>query len=147
MKSMTIILSILLFMSCSDSALQHKLETTKKQLADVEAQLASATSDTNTEYPLVHVVYFKVKPDADQAALIEEINKIEAIEVLHELEVGTFKDLGDQRALSDYQIVMSMAFANEEDYKTYQSHELHLNLKKVVGAYLAGPPATYDYTK
>ncbi len=38
-----------------------------------------------------------------------------------------------------------MGFDSEEDYKTYQSHPIHLGLKKAAGNYIAGPPVTYDF--
>ena len=144
MKLFTFLFSILLLVSCSDNAMKEELAQAKNLLEIAEEKLANADEDN---YPLVHIVYFKLKPDADQAALMEEINKIEAIEVLHDLEVGTFEDLEDQRALSDYQLMMSMAFKNEAEYKIYQTHELHLGLKKNIGQFLAAPPATYDYIK
>ena len=84
---------------------KSKLESAEKALAEASKPQAASTSDDDA-YPLVHVVYFKVKPDADQSKLIEEINKLEEIEVLQDLEVGSFEDLGDERALSDYQVVM-----------------------------------------
>ena len=102
-------------------------------------------ADLKSADDLVHIVYFKMKEDASKEGLIKEIKKLEGIEVLHNLEVGTFQDLGDKRAMSEFGIVMQMEFANETDYKTYQAHPIHLALKKAVGAYLAGPPVTYDY--
>ena len=145
MKFYSLLFSVLLLASCSNSALEKELAETKEKLAQTEASLATDKDDNDDENTLVHVVYFKLKPDADQVKLIEEINKLKDIEVLNDLEIGLFEDLGDQRALSDYQLMMSMEFENEEDYKIYQAHELHLGLKEVVGEYLAGPPATYDY--
>ena len=145
MKSIAVLFSILVFMSCSNSALEQELTDVKTKLAEAEEALASQSSDEN--YPLVHVVYFKLKPKADQAFVISEIEKLKGIEVLHDLEIGTFKDLEDKRALSDYQLMMSMAFKDKADYATYQSHELHLALKEAIGQYFAGPPAVYDYTK
>lgn len=145
MKSTVLFFSILIFMSCSNTALEQELADVKTKLAEAETALAAQESDDN--YPLVHVVYFKIKPAVDQAFIIKEIKKLEAIEVLHDLEIGTFEDLDDKRALSEYQLMMSMAFKNEADYKIYQTHELHLALKKAVGQYFAGPPAIYDYTK
>lgn len=149
MKYCTILLSLLLLASCRDSALKQELAQTKEKLATTQKALAKATSesDTETAYPLVHVVYFKLKPDADRAELIEAINTLKAIEVLHNLEIGTFEDLKDKRALSDYQLMMSMAFKNKEAYAIYQTHEIHLALKANTKDLMAGPPATYDYLK
>lgn len=150
MKTKLLIIAIAFFgfTSCSDATLQQELKETKAKLTAAETQLAEANTDIKTAiYPLTHVVYFKLKPDTDPAKLITEINKLKEIDVLHDLEIGTFEDLGDKRALSDYQVMMSMAFANKADYKTYQAHEIHLGLKVAAKEMLAAPPATYDYMK
>ena len=144
MKFLILVWSILLFIGCSNGTLEQELKDTKNLLEKSEQLL---TELVNKDYPLVHTVYLTLKPDADQVALISEINKIEAIEVLHDLEIGTFENLEDKRALSDYQLMMSMSFENEADYKTYQAHELHLALKENIVQFLAGPPVTYDYIK
>ena len=153
MKAFTLFLSILFLASCSNpnTALEKELNDTKTKLIAAEQALAESSKPqavaNEDTYPLVHLVYFKVKSDSDQVKLIEEINKLEGIEVLHDLEVGSFEDLGDQRALSDYQVVMQMSFKSEADYKTYQAHPIHLALKENAKSLLAGPPATYDYLK
>lgn len=146
-KIILVLLIMTFLASCSNPKLEKQLLETELKLKETEALLAEAKSDTDENYPLVHVVYFKLKPDADKAKLLEAINKLEEIEVVHELEVGTFEDLGDERALSDFQVVMSMAFANEADYKAYQTHEIHLALKAAAKEMLAAPPATYDYIR
>lgn len=133
--------------SCSNPKLEKELLETELKLKETAALLAEAKTDTAEKYPLVHVVYFKLKPDVDKGKLLEAIDKLEGIEVVKELEVGTFEDLGDERALSDYQVVMSMAFANKSAYEVYQGHELHLALKAAAKEMLAAPPATYDYKR
>ena len=133
--------------SCSNPKLEKELLEAQLKLKETEALLAEAKSESDENYPLVHVVYFKLKPDADKAKLSAEIDKLKAIDVVHELEVGIFEDLGDDRALSDYQMVMSMTFTNDADYTTYQNHEIHLGLKAAAKDMLAGPPATYDYRR
>ncbi len=113
-------------------------------------KVADSNIQRNTNlkaYPLVHMVYFKTKENADIKTLIKEIQKIEAIPVLKNLEVGTFKNLGDSRAMSEFGVFMQMRFANEADYQSYQNHPMHIALKKSAGPYLAGPPVTYDYIR
>lgn len=95
--------------------------------------------------PLVHIVLLKVKENAAIDELILEIQKLSAIPEVKNLEVGTFKDLGDTRALSEYAVLMQMRFENEPDYQVYQKHPIHLALKENTKLYLAGPPVTYDY--
>lgn len=141
-----LILTVLL-VSCSNQKLEKELSAVQLKLKETEALLAAAKSNTDENYPLIHVVYFKLKPDADKTKLLEAIDKLKQIDVVHKLEVGTFEDLNDERALSDYQVVMQMAFANKAAYGTYQTHEIHLALKSVIKDMLAGPPVTYDYRK
>jgi len=134
----------ILISACNQPAATNDFENLKKNLAQVQKELA--TLKANQDHQIVHVVYFKLKPDANSAALIKEIKKIAAIEGLEELEVGTFKDLKDKRALSEFGVVMQMGFDTEAAYQAYQKHPLHIELKNNVGQYLAGPPVTYDFT-
>ncbi len=93
---------------------------------------------------LVHTVYFKVKENKTDSLIIA-CKKMSNIKGVKYLEVGRFKDLGDPRAMSDLSIVMQMEFKNQTDYKHYQNHPLHLNLKKTAANYLLGPPITHDF--
>ena len=92
-----------------------------------------------------HIVFMKLKPDTDKDLVIKEIKKISEIAVLRDLEVGLFKDLGDTRALSDYDMAFSMNFKNEKAYQKYQQDSVHLQLKEALKDILSGPPVTYDY--
>ena len=94
---------------------------------------------------LVHLVWFKLKPDTDRADFIQQLKKLDQIEPVCDFEVGQFADLKDPRAMSDYQVAIQMGFKSEEDYQTYQAHRIHLDLKSKIGDYVAGPPVTYDY--
>lgn len=98
-----------------------------------------------TEGSISHIVFLKLNTDADKDKVIEEIKKISEIDVLHDLEVGLFIDLGDARALSGYDLAFSMNFKNESDYHIYQTDTLHLQLKESLKELLAGPPVTYDF--
>ena len=144
MKYLNLLL-LITFFSCSNSAVQQELEKAKQQLVEAQAVIKNLEEQIEPEGDLVHIVLLKLKPDADQAALIVELKKMEGIKEVMELEVGPFEDLGDARALSDYNMIMQMSFKDQTAYETYQKHEIHLNLKESLGPYLAGPPATYDY--
>ncbi len=96
---------------------------------------------------MVHLIFFKLKPEADIAFLAKEIQKLENIDVVKDLQHGAFEDLGDKRALSEYQYFMEMSFVDKAAYKLYQKHPLHLKLKEKAKPMLAGPPAAYDYMK
>lgn len=122
-----------------------KIESLKSQLETATAEIQKLKEETTDKKQLVHIVWFIMKSEADHNGLIAEIKKLEKIEVLNNLEIGKFQDLGDARAMSDLDLVMQMGFDSEEDYKTYQAHPIHLGLKKAAGKYLAGPPVTYDF--
>ncbi len=108
-------------------------------------RMINISTERHQQRRLIHLVYFDLKEEADKEAVIQEIRKLEDIQVVKQLEVGSFKDLGDKRAMSTMELVMQMAFDTEEDYKSYQKHEIHLALKKALGVHLTGPPITYDY--
>ncbi len=145
-----ILLLISIFVSC-----QNNNPQLEKELLETKARLAVANSalekkNATAETSLVHEVYFNVKDDltpAQIAQLHQDIFKLKDIPVVHNLVVGDFKNLNDPRALSDYEIKMSMEFIDEKEYLIYQAHPIHLALKKTAGDLLAGPPATYDFIK
>lgn len=98
---------------------------------------------------LVHLVLLDLKDDLDEIQmnkLLQAIQDLEKIDVLQRLEIGAFTDLDDPRALSQYELIFSMAFKNKKDYDQYQKHPLHLELKKIAGPLLSAAPATYDYS-
>ncbi len=148
------ILSFLLLailVSCSNAAIQSELETTKLALQKAESALKTANQQLSDLHKtetgqLVHIVFFKVKAEA-KAEVIAEIKKLKSIPVIQDLEVGTFENLADPRALSDYNLVMEMSFADKAAYELYQKHPHHLALKDNTKSMMAGPPATYDYVE
>lgn len=141
MRNNLLFIFLFIMVSCSNSKVQEELAAVKKALAELEAK------EPTEEGALVHIVFFKVKPDADRDAFIQEIKKLEAIKEVKELEVGPFEDLGDSRALSDYGVIMQMSFTDSIAYQQYQKHPIHLALKDNTAVFLAGPPATYDFLK
>ena len=142
---------MVLFSACRQTALREELQTTRAALSAAMARLDSIQSllanpkAGPANSALVHIVFFKLKPDADPLSLIDELKKMEAIEQITSLKIGTFQNLGDPRALSDYGLLMEMAFASETAYQAYQQHPIHLAVKASIQPSLAGPPATYDY--
>jgi len=135
-KKIWILIIVALFFSCNRNINKVKVNNSPAIEQVLEEQ-----------FDLVHVVYFELKKAETRDILIKEIKKLQAIEVVHNLEIGTFTDLGDERALSQYDLMMQMDFKNKKEYEIYKSHPLHLELKKVTMSLLAGPPATYDYLK
>ena len=142
-----LLFSLLLFFACADTQVQTELSIVKQQLATANEKINQLQAQIEPEGELVHLVLFKVKPDADQAALVAEVKKLEGIQEVMDLEIGPFEDLGDARALSDYTMLMQMSFADKAAYENYQKHPIHLALKENTGQFMAGPPATYDFVK
>ena len=93
---------------------------------------------------LSHSVFFDLKDDADVAAFIAVLRELERIPVVQDMQVGTFADLEDPRALSDYDVAMEI-ICSEADYPIYQDHEIHDQVRAQVGDYLNAKPAVYDY--
>ncbi len=124
--------------------LNAELTNAKTELENTKAALVKLQSSQN--YPLVHLVYFDMKDAQGMEGFINDLKKLKAIKEVKSLQIGHFKDLGDQRALSEFELVMQMGFNNEADYQSYQKHSIHLALKKKIAPYLAAPPTTYDFT-
>lgn len=166
-KTILKVLSLFIFMAisaCKPSvssellALQTELKETKTALEEMEAlkELESATETIkdaleplNALSPSFdHMVFLNIKDDLskeEKKTLMSELKVLDEIEEVEDFEIGRFKDVGDGRALSDYELVMKMSFDNKKAYESYQDHPKHLDLKKKLGTYLAGPPAVYDY--
>lgn len=125
---------------------QMALEETQAALQEAKTELEARPVEKKGQ--LVHLVYFQLKPgitEEERSQLITEIENLKKIPGLEHLQVGRFKDLGDERALSEFGMVMQMSFANETAYRTYQSHPVHLELREKLSSFLVGPPVTYDF--
>lgn len=134
--------------SCTEQ--EAALQEMKKVVADLQAEkkvLVEEASDKHTG-DLIHLVYFSLKPDLTENEIEmfkQELLKLKAISFLKDLEIGSFKNLGDSRAMDQFDLLMQMRFTSDENYQKYQAHPKHLELKKVAANYLAAPPVTYDY--
>lgn len=148
---------ICLFTNCgqTDSTLQTELESLQAafqqkstEYANLQKEMLSLQSQSLVDAPLIHLVFFKVKDDiseANKTTLLNTLKGLADIEVVKDFEVGEFEDLGDKRALSDYDVAIEMGFLTKEDYEKYQSDERHLQAKEALKPFLAGPPASYDF--
>ncbi|MEO1715250.1 MAG: Dabb family protein [Bacteroidota bacterium] len=97
---------------------------------------------------IVHTVYFNVLDSlsADELAVfIKHLKRLEQIEGVHDFKVGAYQELGDPRALNAYECAILMTFSDSTAYREYQKDPIHLDVKKAVGPYLAGRPASYDF--
>lgn len=141
-----LIFLLLSLSACKQADLQQELEACRAELLQ-----KSREQDTlKIETPLVHTVYLKIREDIsveNLAGLIEGIKTLNHIQGVKHLKTGTFEDLGDERALAEYGLVLQMEFQSETDYRSYQQDSIHLAFKKNAGPFLSGPPATYDFMK
>lgn len=138
---------ILSIVGCYDSGIQAELRKAKDELASAQSTIRDLESQIETEGDLVHLIFLKVRSDVDESTLIGELNKLSSIEGVHDFQSGAFMDLGDTRALSEYNWLIEMSFRDSIAYRSYQSNSIHLNVRDRLKTYLAGPPASYDYRK
>lgn len=144
------LLPLLLLAACRQQAgpkLQEELSQARVRLQEVESELEQLKAGPE-KGRLVHIVFLKTKeglPEDETAALISKIKQLGGIEGARNLEVGKIADTGDTRFISDHNIAFRMDFAGMERYKAYMEHPTHLEIRESLKAYLAGPPAVYDY--
>ena len=146
--SLFLLVSFLASCQNANPQLEKELSETKARL--VAAKAALGKLNPTQEYSLVHEVYFNVKDDltTEQMEVFHQsILRLKDIPGVQNLVVGEFKNLDDPRALAEYEIKMSMEFKNEKDYAEYQTHPIHLELKKIAADFVAAPPTTYDFIK
>lgn len=147
-KIVALAIMAILGTSCSnEGAIQNELNETKQQLAAAQVTIEQLKAAIEPEGDLIHLVFFNLKPEVDPEVLVKEIKKLEAIEEVMDLEVGAFAELGDARAMSEYQLLMQMSFADSAAYQSYQKHPIHMALKEIAMPWLNGPPVTYDLYK
>lgn len=139
---------LFLLSACSNNTqLEADLATAQSELAQAQAKITNLEQQIEPEGDLIHLVFFRLQADTYPTDLITAIKKLEDIPEVMDLEVGPYEELGDARALKEFSLLMSMSFADSSAYQRYQAHPIHLALKENAKAYLAGPPATYDFVR
>ncbi|MEL6190491.1 MAG: Dabb family protein [Bacteroidota bacterium] len=144
MRYLLVCLTFLL-LACTNSEMEIKLAESELALAEARLEIAQLESHLPSQSQLIHLVLFKLKPEADIQFLSDELNKLASIEEVRDLSLGEFEEVGDERSLNEYPFMMQIRFDNVEAYKTYQKDTLHLGVKKRTFHLLAGPPSSYDY--
>lgn len=147
MKNIALISLLIFLASCTNTAVQEELEKTKNELNAAKANIEKLKAQIEPEGKLVHLVLLKINPTADLAVVGNEMNKLKKITAVKDLQFGSFEDLGDKRALSEYNFMMEMSFDDEAAYQEYQKHPIHITFKEIVTPFLTAPPVTYDYLK
>lgn len=138
-----LLFSPFLFFSCNNSNLLTELTTAQNELKTAKKTITELQKEHKDQ--IVHIVFLNIKAEANRNFLINEIKRLEAIEVVQQLKMGIFEELGDERALSQYELAFQVCLADSMAYQTYQQHPIHLQLKERLKESLAGPPATYDF--
>ncbi len=126
---------------------QRALAENAQRLAEKKLAEVMALREENGGV-LNHLVMLNLKDGLtteEKTPLMAELEKLGGIQGVLGYEVGSYKELDDPRALSDYELVLKMAFRSQEDYKVYQQDSTHLAVRASLKPFLAGPPATYDF--
>ena len=131
---------------------EERLAKQDLNVAGFGKQNMERTTESNQHQTtkITHVVWLDLKDDLDKSKyqlLVKELKQLSVIEQVHDLEIGGFHNLNDPRAMSEYEVVMSMRFVSQDEYETYQQHPKHLKLKKSIKKYIRSAPVTYDYRK
>ncbi len=134
-------------LGCTPTNVNQEITTLRSELIKAQEQIAALNSQIEPEGELIHMVFFKVKENADTVAFVNELKKLSTIEEVLDFQVGPFEDLGDPRALSEFNWMMEMSFTDIAAYKDYQKHPTHLALRTKTSSFMIGPPSTYDYLK
>lgn len=149
MRYIVITLFFSFFLVCCHNPnhqLQDELKQTKEELEFVKLQIPN--SGKMAKGFLVHEVYFNLKDnltDDQKQSFLNQIKTLHQISEVKNLKIGKFEFLNDPRALKDYEMIMTMEFESKKAYVKYQSHPIHLELKKATANILAAPPSTYDF--
>ena len=141
-----LVIVFILFISCTDKSIHKELMETQESLAESQLLVNQLKELLDKEGELVHLVFFNTKDDIDEDAFLSQLQSLSDIKYVKSLELGSFKNLEDPRALSMYSHFMQMQFEDQDAYKSYQKDPLHLALKDKTKSFMAGPPATYDFT-
>lgn len=136
------------FQSCTTTKDDNQLISLQHQIDSLQSLLESKPI-ISPSGKIKHLVLLDLKDGLstqERATVLDAIENLVNIKSVENLQFGFFKDLNDDRALKDFELIMQMEFQNPEQYKIYQAHPIHLELKKALGSLLAGPPVTYDFT-
>jgi lipopolysaccharide export LptBFGC system permease protein LptF len=152
MKTMVSVFAICFcFFSCTNSEIvpSETIESLKAELASANEKIEYLQSRNSTKSVLQHTIYFTLKSDLTEEKrmlFIEQLEGLAEIEVVQKVTAEARKNVGDEgRALKQFDVVMVVTLENEAALKIYDASEIHQNLKKSIGNYLAGPPASFDF--
>jgi len=110
--------------------------------------VTKATNSYIESNKITHLLYLDLNDNISetQLELFETVlGQLQKIPQVTEFNIGEYTDVGDKRALSQYEYIVSMSFENKKAYDIYQSSPIHESVKNKLRTYLSGPPATYDF--
>ncbi len=149
------IILLLVFSACGpDGAILEKVDRLEKQVTELKQENSSVIVSLDEykekllEGRLIHNVFFNFKKDIsdkEKENFKSELFRLANIPHVLDIEVAEPADTGDKRLREDYDMVLFITFSEEEQLAKYQIHEIHLDVKKNVGPYLAQAPFVYDF--
>lgn len=145
MKISIYLLLLSIFISCKQPDVQNQIQTLQSESLE-DKKSAYDSNDQNEEHLFHHLVFLNIKANIDTSILVQELQKLAEIDDVKNFNVNLYKDMKDERALSDYGIMMKMSFIDQDAYERYQVDSLHQNMIMSTKQYMAGPPVSYDYT-
>lgn len=102
----------------------------------------------NQKGQLVHTVILDLKDDIleeDRIFFVEQLKSLGSIKETHGLFVASYVLTNDDRAKTDYDVILQMTFNSEEDLFTYANNQHHLDIRATIKDFLAKKPIVYDY--
>ncbi|MGH1365945.1 MAG: Dabb family protein [Calditrichia bacterium] len=141
------LISIALLIGCAEEK-----DSNTRQLERLELEIGELTKRLENlpdrKVGLTHLVFLDLKSDLlpeQLEGIMEKVNQLGEIANVQSFNIGRYQDVGDPRAMSQYEIVLELLFENAARLASYQQNEQHLAIRAELKKYLAGPPVVYDY--
>lgn len=145
MMKQLFILSLFLLISCKSDVTPDDSRFDELQARVDSMSMMLDSFNSNVPGHLVHQVFLDTKAGIDQDEFLSVIRTLKHIPEVRHLRIGSFKDLNDDRALKNYELIMEMNFENSDAYESYQNNQIHLDMKTSLAKYLERPPMTFDF--
>jgi len=141
------LISIVLLLGCAEEkdSNTRQLERLEQEIAELANRLENLPDH---KAGLTHLVFLNLKDDISPGqveVIMERINQLGNIANVRNFSIGHYQDVSDPRAMSQYEIVLELAFENAAELASYQKDEQHIAIRADLKKYLASPPVTYDY--
>lgn len=97
---------------------------------------------------IVHTVIFNLNDDitdVDRNYFIDQLKSLSKVRETKDLFVASYTLTNDERAKSNYDIILQMKFSSTADLYAYSNHEFHLDIRSKIAHLVAEKPLVYDY--